>query len=128
MFYIRNCLMWILLCSSNFSKFFFTMFTNMEVLLLFVFFLGQNVFSHPLQVCVHNFSQVLSFITISTISSSKKFHHFFQTFLTFFTCYSTRWLLNLLEKKCFLAFTATSCSSLFSMVYHILYVKAQDAC
>ena len=140
------------------------------------FFLGKNVFSHPLQVRVHHFSQVLSFMTFSTISSSKMFHHFFQTFLTFFTCYSTRWLLNLLEKKmfsrihcnfmfitflnglphsshviaqdgcwiysrkkCFLAFTATSCSSqcmlhhklnlvenngfLYSMQYIALYVS-----
>ena len=58
------------------------------------FFLGKNVFSHPLQVRVHNFSQVLSFMTFSTISSSKMFYHFFQTFSTFFT-----WSLNLLEKK-----------------------------
>ena len=42
------------------------------------FFLGKNVFSHPLQLCLHHFSQVLSFMTISTISSSKMFHHIFE--------------------------------------------------
>ena len=58
------------------------------------FFLGKNVFSHPPQLRVHHFAQLS--LTFSTISSSKMFHHFF---LTFFRCYSTRFLLNLLEKK-----------------------------
>ena len=72
------------------------------------FFLGKNVFSRPLQVPVHHFSQVLSFMKFSTISSSKMFHHFFQTFLTFFVCYSTRLLLNFLKKFFFLlTFAAT---------------------
>ena len=93
------------------------------------FFLGKNVFSHPLQVHVHNFSQVLSFMTFSTISSSKMFHHFFQTFLTFFTCYSTRWLLNLLEKK---MFSRIHCNFLFitflNGLPHSSHVIAQDGC
>ena len=54
------------------------------------FFLGKNVFSHPLQLRVHPFSQW--FMTFSTISSSI----FYRTFLAFFTCNSTRFLLNLL--------------------------------
>ena len=51
----------------------------------------------------------------------KMFHHFFQSFLTFFICYSTRWLLNLLEKKCFLAFTATLCSSQWFTTLYACY-------
>ena len=53
-------------------------------------------------------------------------HHFFQTF---FKCYSTRWLLNLLEKK---MFSRIHCNFMFitflNGLPHSSHVIAQDGC
>ena len=72
------------------------------------FFLGKNVFSHPLQVCVHHFSQVLSFMTFLLL-----FSNILQ--MLYVIAQDGCWIYP--RKECFLAFTVTSCSWLFSILH-----------
>ena len=71
------------------------------------FFLLITLFWHPLQLCLHPFSQW--FMTFSTISSSKMFHHIFEH----------SWHVTAQDVSCFHLSINVSCI----LCIHLLFVK-----